>query len=120
MSTECTEQAPAAHLTSWTVFLVVFPQPRKYSLEQTSSIGMARFFTICNQALGLGFRTSPVRASTQAIAASASSVWNKEKWQLSSRVLFYVTLQHSPSSLFPACCGSRLVPYSSITLQMGP
>lgn len=36
---------------------------------------MDRFFTVCSQAWGLGFRRSLVSSSVQAIAANTSRAW---------------------------------------------
>lgn len=60
--------------------LVILPLSCVYPLEQRSSSGMDRFFTVCNQAChawGLGSRSSPVSISTQASAASASRAWEQ-------------------------------------------
>lgn len=94
-------QAPAAHLTSWMTDLVMLPLSHRYPSEQASSSGVDRFFTSCNQALGLGFRMFPLSISAQAIAANASSVCNKENW--------HVTKQDAPprhpESQVPVCSG---------------
>lgn len=67
------------HLTSLMTSLAIPPQLCRYPSEHRSSSGMDRLFTICSQAWGLGFRTSLVSISVQAIAANASRVWRR-RW----------------------------------------
>ena len=69
---------PGSHLTSLRTALATIPLPCRYPSEQRSSSGMQRFFTVCNQAWGLGFRRFSVSISVQATAANTSRLWGAE------------------------------------------
>ena len=96
-----------SHLMSLMRVLVIIPQSCTYPSEQRSSSGMERFFTVCNQAWGLGFRRFSVSISAQATAANTSRLWGVENRSMTDQSVPQPPLHCSKQPQLFLC--SRLV-----------
>lgn len=75
---------------------------------------MERFFTVCNQAWGLGFRRFSVSISAQATAANTSRLWGAENRSITDQSVpdphcTALNLKSEALAITPVVLYSRLV-----------